>query len=174
MKYTSNYRNALRSTIFVIFFSFILFSCFSPDSFYKSGSGWDYLRFPLLKPYYAMSLSNDELIWVIPLEHELPLKKESFLIQIRDVRKIAVTDNVIMAYSPDSTKIASDNVEEKIFHWFILIPDESVEMGFENEDDFLNYIRQNNISEPQWLEPIVILQKFDKTGCLDWIPECQQ
>ena len=120
-----------------------------------------------------MSLANDELVWVIPLERELPLKKDSFLIQIRDVRKIAVADNVIMIYSPDATKIASDNVEEKIFHWFILIPDKSFEIGFESDADFLNYIRQNNMTEPQWLEPINILQEFDKTGCLEWIPDCK-
>jgi hypothetical protein len=163
----------IRNLVLIVFMEFVLFSCGYSDPFYGKGSGWDYVRFPLLKPYYAMSLANDELIWVIPLERELPLRKESFLIQISDVRKIAVADNAVMAYSPDSTKIASDNVEEKIFHWFILIPDESLEMGFENEDDFLNYIRQNNMSEPQWLAPIEILQKFDKTGCLDWIPECQ-
>ena len=163
----------MKKITFVVFFSFLLSSCSSPDPFYETGSGWDYLRFPLLKPYYAMSLANDELIWVIPLEHELPLRKESFLIQISDVRKIAVADNAVMAYSPVNTKIASDNVEEKIFHWFILIPDESLEIGFKNEDDFLSYIRQNNMNEPQWLEPIEILQKFDKTRCLDWIPECQ-
>ena len=160
--------------IFVVFSSFFLLSCSSRDPFYKRGSGLDYLRFPLLKPYYVMSLANDELVWVIPLERELPLKKDSFLIQIRDVRKIAVADNVIMIYSPDATKIASDNIEEKIFHWFILIPDKSFEIGFESDADFLNYIRQNNMTEPQWLEPINILQEFDKTGCLEWIPDCDE
>ena len=54
----------------------------------------------------------------------------------------------------------------------ILIPDRNLELGFENEVDFLDYIRQNNLNEPEWLEPLAILQKYNETGCLDWIPDC--
>jgi hypothetical protein len=174
MRYVNNDRTVVisRITIFMITLSFLLPACSSRDSFYRKGSGWDYLRFPLLKPYYAMSLSNEEIKWVIPLERESPLKKESFLMEIRDVVKIAVVDNAIMLYSQDSTKIASSNIEEKVFHWFILIPNEHLEMGFENEDGFLKYLYQNDMDQPQWLEPISVLQEFDQTGCLDWIPDC--
>ncbi len=120
MRYADDRTATLRMIIFMFFLGFFLSACSSRDPFYEKGSGWDYLRFPLLKPYYAMSLTNDEINWVIPLERELPLKKDSFLLEIRDVRKIAVVDNVIMVYTPDSSKIASDNIEERIFHWFIL------------------------------------------------------
>lgn len=173
MKNMSNYRNALRSTIFVIFFSFILFSCSSRDSFYETGSGWDYVRFPLIKPYFAISSTDSNAKWVIPLQNELPLSKVPFLFDIVDVEKIDVVDNVIMVYTPDSTKYGYNEDDEQTLHWYILMPDEQMEIAFENENDFLEYLREKKLDEPEWMEPLVILQTYDQTGCLDWIPDCK-
>jgi hypothetical protein len=145
-----------RITIFLILMA-TLFGCSSQDPFYNKGSGWDYLRFPLLKPYYAISTTQGEEKWVIPLENELPLKKDSFLLEIKDVRKISVSEKAIMVFTPDKTKIASSNIKERIFHYFILIPDDHLEMGFENEEGFLDYLNMNNLNKPEWLEPLSIL-----------------
>jgi hypothetical protein len=167
----SHLKALFRITILLFLMSF-LFGCSSQDPFYKKGSGWDYLRFPLVKPYYAISSTQGEVKWVIPLENELPLKKDSFLLEIKDVRKIAVSEKAIMVFTPENTKIASINIKERIFHYFILIPDDHFEIGFENEEGFLDYLNKNKMNKPEWLEPLSILQKFDQTRCLDWIPDC--
>jgi hypothetical protein len=167
-------KRLLRLYLFLFILVFFLTGCSTQDSFYEKGSGWDYLRFPLLKPYFAISSTNGEPKWVIPLENEMPLKKESFLLEIKDVRKIAISKNVIFVFSPDSTKIASSNIKERIFHYFIFIPDDHFEIGFENEDDFLDFLRKNKLEEPEWMEPLTILQKFDQSRCLDWIPRCKK
>ncbi len=142
------------------------------DPFYKQGSGWDYLRFPLVKPYYAIKIENNNG-WAISLQNELPLKKDTFSQEIHNVRKIAIENNVIMIYSLDDSTFSDGNPDEKIiFHWFVLIPSEHIEIGFEKEADFSNFIRPYRINTVPWLEPLSVLQTFDQTGCLDWIPEC--
>ncbi len=168
--------NNIRITVLlmaaVLLFWNFLSACSSHDQFYVQGSGWDYLRFPLLKPYHAIYISDD-IGWVIPLERKHPLKNDSLIMEIHDVRKIAIVNNIIMVYTPDSPKFLDETIDERIFHWFVLIPDEGIEVGFEIESDFVEYIHQNNLDEPEWLEPLTILQKYDQTGCLDWIPDCK-
>jgi hypothetical protein len=172
IRFIHNPKFNVRRSIFIIFIGFTLFACGYSDPFYGKGSGWDYVRFPLIKPYYAISSSGDAA-WIIHLENERPLSKVPFLFDIVGVEKISVTRNVIMAYTPNDTKYGYDEQNKQELHWFILIPDEHLEIGFETENEFLDYIRQNNLSEPKWLEPLIILQKYDQTGCLDWIPDCK-
>ena len=79
-----------------------------------------------------------------------------------------------MVYTPYSKPImlAGEELEEKELHWFILIPGQ-VELGFETEDEFLIRLKDYGISLPKWQEPKPILQKYDQTGCLEWIPDCK-
>lgn len=171
MRVTHNPEFDIRRLVLIIFIGFTLFACGYSDPFYGRGSGWDYVRFPLIKPYYA--ISTDGATWVIPLKNEPPLSKVPFFFDVVGVEKISVVENVIMAYTPNDTQYGYDEQDAQELHWFILVPDENFEIGFETESEFLDYIRQNNLDEPEWFDPLTILQKYDQTGCLEWIPGCK-
>jgi hypothetical protein len=159
------------SYIFTIFF--LLFqSCSNRDPFYSHGSGFDYLRFPLIKPYYALTLTHGEPNWNILLEFKSPLRDESLVNAITGIQQIAVSNNIIFVYSPLGTRNDPFNLKEKDFHYFILNLNDNTEMAFEREDEFLEYLGNNKNINLQWLDPLTILQKYDQTGCLNWIPGC--
>ena len=151
-------------------------SCSTKKSFYQEGSGFNYLRFPLLEPYYAIKI-DDEHGWTIPLYVKQSQTNFWYYLDIQDVRKIAVENGVIMVYSAYSKPIIVDisidgKLKEKELHWFILIPDQ-IEKGFETEEEFNTSLQQYGINQPQWREPLSVLQQFDQTGCLEWIPTCK-
>ena len=148
-----------------------LSACSSHDTFYKKGSGWDYLRFPLLKPYYAIYIS-DEYEWEISLQDGSPDRNFKYFSAILNAEKIAVDKSIIMVYTPYSKPIYVSPEQEKELHWFILIPGQT-ELGFEIEEEFSAQIQEYDISQPAWQEPKSILQTYDQTGCLDWIPCCE-
>jgi hypothetical protein len=162
---------------FMLFLVFSLFGCTSKRTFYQEGSDWDSLRFPLLEPYYAINVLPDpsESGWEINLDNKKSIQSNfRYYGAILDVRKIAVENGVIMVYSAYSEPImlAGEKREKKPLHWFILIPGQT-ELGFENEAEFLYRLKDYNISQPKWQEPLPILQKFDQTRCLEWIPGCK-
>ena len=167
----------LQKIMLMFLLGLVLSACGYSDPFYGQGSGLNFARFPLIKPYYAMSIINKpDAKWIIPLETEPPLKELTYLPEISGVQKIAVFENVIMVYAPDNYgySLSKGKKDENIFDWFILIPDEHLEIGFTTEAEFLDYIHWNKLGEPKWLEPVVILQKYDRIGgCLDWIPDCK-
>jgi hypothetical protein len=151
-------------------------SCSTKKSFYQVGSGWDYVRFPLLEPYYAINI-DDEHGWTIPLNVKQSQRNFWYYFDIQSVRKIAVENGTIMVYSDYSKPIIVDisidgKLKEKELHWFILIPDQT-EKGFETEEEFNISLQQFGIHQPQWREPLSVLQQFDQTGCLEWIPTCK-
>lgn len=155
----------------VLFLGFSINACTFKKTFYQRGSGWDYLRFPLLEPYYAIKIP-DQGGWGIPLYIESSKRNFLHLGDIKDVTKIAVENGTILVYSSYSKPIDIGGGQLKELHWFILIPDQT-ELGFETEDEFNISLLQYGIEQPLWQEPIFILQTFDQTRCLDWIPECK-
>ena len=156
----------------LLFLGSSLFACSTDKPFYKQGSGSDYLRFPLLEPYYAIKL-DEKHGWVIPLHIKQPKRNFWYYLDIQDVSKIAVENGVIMVYSeyPKPIEVVAGG-ETKVLHWFILIPD-ITETGLETEDEFNLALEQYEITQPVWEDPTEILQKFDQTGCLVWIPDCK-
>lgn len=166
----------LNKIYLMIFLSVILTGCnvityFQQDPFYREGSEYDSLRFPLIKPYYAIYL-NDEYGWDIPLETDPASRDFYYYLTLHDVRKIAIEQGVIMIYTPFEEHVA-ESVGQKVLYWFVFVPGQQIEMGFDNEADFLTYTQQFGIGEPSWREPIDILQEYDQTWCLDWIPACK-
>ncbi len=155
-------------------FGYFLYDYYGNKSFYQESSRWDYLRFPLLEPYYAINI-NDEYGWSIPVM-KVDVSDRNFLslVDILNVEKIAVVDGVILAYSSYSKTIllTGKSRVEKELHWFILIPGQA-ELGFETEGDFLMHVRQQGIERIRWQEPDVILEQFDQTRCLEWITGCK-
>lgn len=51
-----NNNRGFKKLAFILMIGLTLSACGYGDSFYGKGSGWDFVRFPLIKPYYAMSL----------------------------------------------------------------------------------------------------------------------
>lgn len=149
----------------------IILKSSEPKSFYDIGSDWDYVRFPILEPYYAMNIS-DENGWVISLYVEPTKRTFRDYIQILQVTKIAVENDVIMVYSSYTRLIRDEDGKEKELHWFILIPNQA-EIGFETEKEFMTALPQYGIEEPAWQEPLALLKTYNKTGCLDWFPDCK-
>jgi len=141
------------------------------DSFYREGSDCDRLRFPLIKPYFAVYV-NEESGWQIPLGD---ISNQNFrgYINVPYVEKILVENNVIMIYTPYQASVIGIS-EFKIINWFVLEPEKELESGFENEEDFLEYLDEIGIDEPEWMNPDDVSLQFDETRCLDWIPDCEE
>lgn len=146
-------------------------ACSAKKSFYQTGSGLDYLRFPLLEPYYAIKIS-DEYGWQVPINTDPAQRNFRYYPDILNVTKVAVENGRVMVYSAYSKPIVWDGGQEKELHWFILIPGQT-EIGFETEEVFISSLQQYGIDQPRWQEPLSILKKFDQTGCLAWIPRCK-
>ena len=144
------------------------------DQFYNDSGEFTYLRFPLIKPYY-MDRLDGKSPWVMSsLSLWAPPPNATYLYRsLRDVRNLSVKNGVIMVYSPYVDEQVDQSIREKYFHWFVVVPDKNIEVGFENEGAFLEYIQQFGIQQPDWLEPNDIYKEFAQTGCLDWIPDCK-
>lgn len=160
----------------IVLFSLLISSCQvwsnnHDDPFYRWGSEWGYLRFPLIRPYCAI-YSNDEFGWQIPLETDPSLREFYYYFSLNDVHKIAVEKGVIMVYTPFKQPV-EESIGEKVLYWFVFVPDQKIEKGFDNEPDFLGYIKQFGIGDPAWRAPDDILREYDETGCLDRIPNCK-
>ena len=166
------------SRLFIVFivFSMLLSACNAikyahRDPFYNNGSELDHFRFPLIKPYYAIWVT-EELGWSIPLEVSPSEKDIYYYITLNDVQKIAVENNVIMVYTQYEEDVHKE-VGQKVLYWFAMVPNENIEVGFETETELIDYVQQYGIEEPAWREPDDILHEYELTWCLDWIPDCK-
>lgn len=143
-------------------------SYLNEDKFYK-GFGWfDHGRFPLIKPYEALH-TNEEEGWTINLSPTSASISNLDLLAIYSVDFIAVNGGIISVYSSKPTPISS----ESEIKWFVIIPDEGVEIGFESEQSFLDYLSSFNVTTITWEKPANIAQKYYWSWCLDWIPACK-
>lgn len=89
------------------------------------------------------------------------------------VEKIAVMQGVIMVSAPANPPLDPSRPDiYPIWHWIVIVPEQQIEVGFEHEEDFLSYVRQFGIEEPNWVDPVDAFQQFERTGCLEWIPDC--
>ncbi len=112
------------------------------DPFYQDNGDWDHDLIPLIKPYYMVYLGK-EFAWQMPLQANPPSQDTYYYYELHDIRKIAVEHGVIMIYTPFTEEVDT-SIGQKIFHWFVVVPDQNIEKGFENETGFLAYI-QNRV-----------------------------
>ena len=141
------------------------------DPFYRDNGGWDSVRIPLIKPYYAILIKGDRN-WQIPLFANVSSKDIYYYITLHHVEKIAVESSILMVYTPYIENVDA-SIGQKVLHWFVFVPDKNLETGFDNEADFLKYIQNYDVQVPAWEFPDSIYKQFIKTGCLDWIPDCK-
>ncbi len=105
--------------------------------------------------------------------HVSPSEKEIYYyLAIHDIKKIAVEDEIILVYTNYQQEI-DENIGQKNLNWFVIVPAQNIETGFDRESEFLNYIQTYGIQKPDWIEPDVAYKQFVKTRCLGWIPNCK-
>lgn len=168
------YKNVTFTLKFIGLFM-LLIACsftryYSEDPFYSYNGEWDSIRFPLIKPYEVIDIGLGNG-WGMSLYPSPSIKGIQGYIGIEDIEKISVIDGIIMVYTRHKPYI-DVTVGEKAVYWFVIIPAKKIEVGFDNEDDFLQYLNGENINEPTWEDPDSIFQRFQSTGCLKWIPDC--
>ena len=130
-------------------------------------------RIPLIKPYDLYSKEGEP--WGLNLHENLRLPDSAiWYFDVPDIRKLAVENGVIMAYSPHVHFQVEEAMKQYYFHWFVVIPDKNIEVGFNNEKVFLEYIEQHHIQKPNWRTPDDIFDEYIETECLEWIPDCKQ
>ena len=143
----------------------------NPDPFYSSTGEWDSIRFPLIKPYEAVAIAGGNGWWI-----NLPviLGEPTLYGSVQDVQKVSVVNDVILAYTPNKPDFSQGMLEQvQVYYWYVIIPDKKIQRGFENERAFMEYIQKSGINKVVWENPDLLYRRFESTGCLDWIPECQ-
>ncbi len=136
------------------------------DSFYIEVSGFDWSRFPLIKPYEILTLDRGDE-WTLGYRS----KEVWFNTTVANVRKVDVKQGLIFAYSNDSTYLNLNKVFEA---WFVINPKTKEVKGFKTESEFSNHLKEKGINKPQWTEVNEVFKEFLDTYCLDWIPGCNK
>jgi hypothetical protein len=130
------------------------------DAFFESTGGWDYKRIPLIEPYQAIN-TND--LWLIDLETG-SIRHQSTV----GVTKLDIIDNkYIVTYGTDELYAGKEYDEV----WFIIIPDENIEQGFTDEEEFFTYLKDNDIDEPNFRDLDVLYRELADRGYLEWFPD---
>ena len=182
----------MKKTVFCVIFLFTLSylaSCSSPaqptatpvqhaDPFYNfNDDDYPLLHLPLIKPVEAKR-QDGRTPWRVFLPYgmfvSIPNSQEEYAYDIEELEKFAVQNGVIMAYSSYVNKEAVAYIQENYYHWFVLIPAKKIAEGFHTEDEFNQYIQTLGIQEHDWQTPDEAYEQFEKTGCLEWIPDCNQ
>jgi hypothetical protein len=109
----------------------------------------------------------------MPLLADPPSESTYYYFNLHDIRKLSVENGVIMLYTPYVENNIDQSLDQRIYHWFVIVPASNIEEGFENENAFLEYIKQVDVYQPIWLDPNEVYEQFFQTGCLKWIPECK-
>lgn len=134
------------------------------DFFYNDTGEGKFLVVPLIKPYRVVTDEGAGIGWQINGSGQVP--------SFRQVEKVAVGEGIIMLFSSANLRVMV-YPSDSIWHWGIIVPEQKVEIGFDNEEDFLNYIQAYGVEKPNWVDPMESFKQFESTGCLEWIPDCE-
>jgi hypothetical protein len=150
----------------------------NPDPFYSTYDEgfFGYVRFPLIKPYEMIKVpeaGGEVSGWVFELNDVNPDNDMFGYNDLWQVKDVSIEKNVIMAYTPYIKPHTVEN-GSRVLHWFVVVLDKNIKAGFETEEDFLAYIKKYGIDKPVWMDTQSAYDQFRKTGCLDWIPDCNQ
>jgi hypothetical protein len=150
------------------------------DPFYNINyDDYPLIHLPLIKPVEAkreLGSSPWRVLspngpWV-----SVPNRQDNFfyVYDIEELEKFAIKNGVIMAYSAYVDNEADVYIQDNYYHWFVLIPDKEIAEGFHTEGEFREYIQTLGIQDPDWQTPDEAYEQFTQTGCLEWIPDCNQ
>lgn len=140
---------------------------------YAPGAG-----FPLIDPVEVTRerpSSQWDLGLADPIWIQIPNSDADYgYFSVVELEKFAVKNDVIMAYSSYVDKQADVYIQNNYYHWFVTVPDKNITKGFQAEDEFNQYVQTLGIQNPDWQTPDAAFDKYFQTGCLDWIPDCNQ
>ena len=98
-------------------------------NFYTNCGGFDYIRFPLIYPYDVQNADVGSDKWIIDLDlHEL-------YNSIYKAKDVCVVDSIILAHSTSTNPIREGR---KPLQWFVIVPSDSIEIGFSSETELKN------------------------------------
>jgi hypothetical protein len=158
--------------LYIILFSFVflLFQCTKnsktdskqnkSDSFYEKSSGFDYARFPLIKPFEIIALIKNE--W--QLQSSIKPKTIDMINEPNHIEGIAYCKGKFYIYSNGETIVRGQKVNEA---WYIVNINDSVINGFSDKNQFIQQIGKNDTLI--WNNPIDLYKQFDETKILPWI-----
>jgi len=149
------------------------------DPFYNiNHNDYPLQHLPLIKPIEADHQDDGSSQWRVFSIYgpwvDIPNTHESYPYSIEELEKFAVKNGAIMAYSAYVDTTADAYIQDNYYHWFVLIPDKEIAKGFHTEDEFREYIQTLGIQDPDWQTPDEAYEQFKQTGCLEWIPDCNQ
>lgn len=153
---------------FLILFVPVLYQVITPnevspsgDGYFESTGGWDYRRIALIEPYDARN-TNNEKPWGVRLQ---PLSPSG---SAAEATKLDVVDKkYIVMYAPNSV-LNGKRIDEV---WFVIIPAEKITQGFATEAEFLSYLSERGIPEPNMRDVNELYEELIYTGYLPWFPE---
>ena len=175
----------MKKTVFCLIFLLSISSVTSctqrvqhSDPFYNEYDD-EFSRLPLIKPIKAIQ-NGSFSPWYLglgnPIWIEIPNSNKVYYVYsiVKELEKISAESGVVMAYSSYVDKQADAYIQDDYYHWFVVVPDKEITKGFHTEDEFREYIQTLGIQNPDWQTPEEAYDKFMQTGCLDWIPDCNQ
>jgi hypothetical protein len=130
-------------------------------AFFESGGGWDYRRIPLIEPYQA--ISSDKETWTIDLRTD----SIRYQYSIGPTKLDVVNDKFIIIYALNAA-LGGERFNEV---WFVIIPEENNEIGFTKEEEFLTYLEDKGIANPNLTDVNKLYDEFVNKGYLEWFPE---
>jgi hypothetical protein len=131
------------------------------DRFYTDQGEFDMSRFPLIKPYEAVTLVPPvEPGWFISPEDS----DTSAYQNISGVKGLNKIDTIIFAYA-ENTFIEGQRAKKG---WFLLIPKNQKLMEFSTEKKYLKYLDSLGIKPPKLFNPDRVLQHYFSKDTLDW------
>ncbi len=139
----------------------------SPDvqptgvAFFESRGGWDYRRIPLIEPYQA--ISSDKETWTISLKTD----SIRYQFSIGPTKLDVVNNRFVIIYAPNAA-LGGERFNEV---WFIIIPEENTEIGFTKEEDFLTYLKDKGIDNPNLTDVNELYEELVNKGYLEWFPK---
>jgi len=129
------------------------------DDFYTEHGEWDSARIPLIKPYEAV-IVNEENGWVMNLE---ALKGGDSMLS--HIRKATVLNGFILVYT-GSTLMMGVEIKES---WWVVSPHRKIEKGFSDEKQYWAYLKTLGLKKNPRLHDIkVIASYYEDHSMIDW------
>jgi hypothetical protein len=133
-----------------------LFSC--RNDFSSRRGGFDYIRIPFIKPYEALCMNGSKR-WQMNLYNSA---LNSSIVNIKDVY---VENGTMILYS-ENTYLDGQQAKKA---WFIVIPGKQIERGFNNENDYIKYLKFIGIiKKPQLIDINKISDYFNDNYPMNW------
>ena len=108
----------------------------SSNPFYVSSGDWDFLRLPLIEPYEIIK-GDESLGWSMDLF--IAPAEENYYRSVKRIEKIAIEKDVILIHS-SYIESSAEVLGMDILFWYVIVPNERIEKGFEKESEFQSYI----------------------------------